>query len=60
VEVFIEDKDLEALETCMEVADPGPDSGENSRTWKDAQDVVEGLRMMLPKGSPNRLRVSVE
>jgi hypothetical protein len=66
MEVFIEDKDLEDLETCMEVADPGEsdDAGEptseNQRTWKKANGIVEGLRMLLPKGSDKRLKVSVE
>lgn len=60
MEIYIEDKDLGDLETCMEVADPGEDVGDNHDIWKRANDIVEGLRMLLPKGSTGRLRVVVE
>lgn len=66
MEVFIEDSDLENLEACMEVADPGDtdDAGQptsdNQRMYNSGNSIVEGLRMLLPTGSRKRLRVVVE
>jgi hypothetical protein len=66
MELFIEDSDLENLEACMEVADPGDtdDSGQptsdNQRMYNSGNGIVEGLRMLLPTGSKKRLRVVVE
>ena len=61
MEIFIEDKDLSALEACMEIADPGEDSYPHANeTFKSGNSIVEGLRMLLPRGSDKRLRVVVE
>lgn len=64
MEVFIEESDLDALESCIEVADPGDSiagaSDDAVAIWNKAKNVAEGLRLMLPVGSTKRLRVVVE